>query len=134
MVQRSDTSVVPSEWYTKGQELTYNAKVPLAVADRLGQSNPNAVLRLLIMTRMHAMIRQNMGRFEALQKAGFRVNLSCDPLWHLLERLGGLYMDVGTGKKIADGLVGSPPSMLRVEMESLTTKPALRSKSNPMLH
>lgn len=133
MVQRSDTFVLPTEWYEKVQERTYNAKVPIHVADRLGQSNPNAVQRLVVMTPIHAMIRQNIGRFEALQKAGFRVDVFGDPIWHLFERLGGHYMDVGASKKIADGLVGSSPSIPQRGLESLT-KVVPRSKSNPTLH
>lgn len=48
-------------------------------------------------------------RFDALERAGFRVDRFGD-LWKLLsERLGGHYMDVGCSAKIAAGLVCSLP-------------------------
>jgi len=105
MVQRSETYVLPVEWYVKMQERTYNATFPTALADQLGTTHPNAVLRLIIMSAMHAFARQNPERFERLEKASFRVNVFGDPAYHILERLGGHYMDVGCSKKIADGLV-----------------------------
>lgn len=108
MVQRSETYVLPVEWYVKVQEQTYNAVIPTALADELNSSNPNAVTRVLSMAVMHQFARNEPERFEKLKQAGFNVQVFGDPAYHLLERLGGHYMDVGCSKKIADGLVGLP--------------------------
>lgn len=107
MVQRSETYVLPVDWYIKVQERTYNAHFPTELADQLGTTHPNAVLRLISMSTIHAFARQEPERFARLEQVGFRVNVFGDPAYHLLERLGGHYMDVGCSKKIADGLVRS---------------------------
>lgn len=44
-------------------------------------------------------------RFDALERAGFRVDRYGEVIYQLHEKFGGHYMDVGTSKKIADGLV-----------------------------
>lgn len=106
MVQRSETYVLPVEWYIKAQERTYNATFPTPLADKLTNAHPHAVMRLISMVSMHAAARREPERFDALKRVGFRVNVFGDPLWHLLERLGGHYMDVGASAKIAQGLVG----------------------------
>lgn len=105
MVQRSETFVFPIEWYAPVQERTYNADFPVVLADKMGQSNPNAVQRLVMMANVHSAVRNNMGRFDALEDRGFRVDRFGDPTYHIFERLGGHYMDVGASQKIADGKV-----------------------------
>jgi len=48
---------------------------------------------------------QEPERYAALEKAGFRIERDVD-IWPLLcGKQGGHYVDVGTSKKIADGLV-----------------------------
>jgi hypothetical protein len=44
-------------------------------------------------------------RFDALERAGFKVERYGDLTHHINERLGGHYMDVGASAKIVKGLV-----------------------------
>jgi hypothetical protein len=47
-------------------------------------------------------------RFEALKNVGFKVNVFGDMQYHLNERFGGHYVDIGTSTKISKGLVCFP--------------------------
>jgi hypothetical protein len=44
-------------------------------------------------------------RFQALKDVGFKVNVYGDMMYHLNERFGGHYVDIGTSAKISNGLV-----------------------------
>ncbi|KAI8686853.1 hypothetical protein LRP88_14958 [Fusarium phalaenopsidis] len=105
MVQRNPTFVLPVEWYTATQGKIYNADVPTAVADKLSFIGPHAVQRLVSQSLIHNLVRLNWDRFEALESAGFKVDAFGDPHWHLIERLGGHYMDVGASTKISKGFI-----------------------------
>lgn len=119
MVQRSKTYVLPIEWYMKIQSRKYNTQIPIALADKLGNSLPNPILSLISRATLHTFARQNPERFIALEKAGFRVEVFGDPVYQILERLGGHYMDVGASQKIAAGEVG--------DLISLTSTPVVNS-------
>lgn len=108
MVQRSQTYIVPREWFVQTQSSMYNPYIPTELADKLGFSPPHAVLRVIGMSVMHSFARRDMARFEALEKVGFKVSVFGDPVYHLMERLGGHYMDVGASAKIAAGKVFRP--------------------------
>lgn len=54
---------------------------------------------------LHSKAAQEPERFDALEKAGFKLDRRGDMTYYLLEKLGGHYMDVGTSAKIASGLV-----------------------------
>lgn len=105
MVQRSKTFVLPQEWYVQTQTKLYNAALPTDTGDMLSNTYPNAVFRLIGSATFHTLARMDPGRFEALENAGFRVDVFGDPAYHLFERLGGHYMDVGVSAKIAAGQV-----------------------------
>jgi cation diffusion facilitator CzcD-associated flavoprotein CzcO len=105
MVQRSKTYVLPQEWMTEAQARLYNTTVPVDLADKLSYTYPNAVFRLMNQAIFHAYPRANPTRFEALEKSGFRVDVFGDPAYHLHERLGGHYIDIGASAKIAAGKV-----------------------------
>lgn len=105
MVQRTRTYVLPCEYFKVISDRTYNADVPTVDADREGYSMPYAVTRLLSHKALHAMARNQPERFDALERAGFRCERYGDIMWHILEKLGGHYMDVGCSEKIANGLV-----------------------------
>lgn len=51
------------------------------------------------------MARTDYERFDALERAGFKLERFGDILYHVNERAGGHYMDIGTSAKIAAGLV-----------------------------
>lgn len=105
MVQRSETYVLPAEWFADVQKRAYNAAIPTNTADKLGMTMPHAVARLNLMTLMHDRARKEPERFIELQRAGFRTNPMGDPMWYILERMGGHYMDIGASAEIARGSV-----------------------------
>lgn len=105
MVQRSRTFVLPSENFAKVISKSYNADIETHVADRAAYSMPNAVTRLMSRKVLHTMADEEPERFDALERAGFRCERYGDMQWHLLERFGGQYGDVGCSKLIADGKV-----------------------------
>lgn len=57
------------------------------------------------MAMFNSMAAQDCETFDALERAGFKVDRFGDLIYHLYHRFGGHYQDVGTSKKIADGLV-----------------------------
>lgn len=66
---------------------------------------PIAITRQTALYAVNAFAATEPERFDALERAGFRVDRFGD-IWKVLsERLGGHYMDVGCSAKIAAGLV-----------------------------
>lgn len=120
MVQRTRTYVLPCEYFKVISDRSYNAEVPTVDADREGYSMPYAVTRLLSHKALHAMARNQPERFDALERAGFKCERYGDIMWHILEKLGGHYMDVGCSEKIANGLV-SPSNKLHRALTDSTT-------------
>lgn len=107
MVQRNTTYVLPGEWFKKTADMSYNSKIPTEVADRAGNSNPYAVLDIMSQTGLSGLARKNPERFDALEKAGFKVDRYGSIMHHIANRMGGHYMDVGVSKKIANGEVSA---------------------------
>lgn len=105
MIQRSKTYVMPYEYWQVISNRMYNAQIPTEFADKMMYTGPNAIGRLMAMGQLNAMASKQTERFEALERAGFMTEQYGDIFWHLLERAGGHYMDVGTSQKIADGKV-----------------------------
>ena len=83
----------------------YNQEIPTEVADRTSFSLPTAISRHLSMAGLNGMAREEPERFDALERAGFKVERYGDLLKCMYERFGGHYMDVGTSAKIANGSV-----------------------------
>lgn len=100
-VQRSRTFVSPCENCAKVASRSYNANVETHVANRAVYSMPNAIARSMSRKALHAMADEEPERFDALERAGFRCERHGDMQWHLLERSGGQYGDVGCSKLIA---------------------------------
>jgi len=107
MVQRSKTYVLPAEYWARVSRRTYNEVFATDLADKLQMTGPSAAGRLMAKTTLDGMAREEPERFDALERAGFLVERYGDIFWHLFERGGGHYMDVGTSRKIADGKVSS---------------------------
>jgi len=105
MVQRSPTYVLPTEYYKKFQDGIYNQQMDTKIADRIAYSNPLALARLSNMRILHKMADEEPDRFDALERANFKLIRHGDIVYQLFERFGGHYMDVGASKKIVDGLV-----------------------------
>lgn len=107
MVQRGHTYVLPAEYHAKIANLTYNENFPMELADKMGNSNPAAVADLLSQHGMHTRAREEPERFDVLEKVGFKLDRFGSIIHHIMNRMGGHYIDVGTSKKIADGSVRS---------------------------
>ena len=105
MVQRGRTFVLPVEYLHKTIARSYNLDTPVEVADRLGHTMPYGVSRLLGRKVVHALAATEPERFDALESAGFKVERFGDLTWHICEKLGGHYVDIGCSAKIAKGLI-----------------------------
>lgn len=86
-------------------EASYNETIPTDLADKLGQTFPYAVSRLLFRGFLHHKAMSDSERFDALERAGFKVERYGDLAYHIFYRYGGHYVDVGASGKIAKGLV-----------------------------
>ncbi|KAK2686284.1 hypothetical protein QWA68_014845 [Fusarium oxysporum] len=114
MVQRSRTFVLPVEFIKERYDLIYNDKIPTEISDRLMFSNPVSIARKLSSKTFHAMARAQPERYEALERAGFKVNPFGDIQEAINIRLGGHYIDVGTSAKIGKNLIKVKSNALAV--------------------
>ncbi|PVH98865.1 dimethylaniline monooxygenase (N-oxide forming) [Periconia macrospinosa] len=105
MVQRNRTYVLPVEYIEDRYHALYNDKIPTEVSDRIMFSNPISIDRLTSAEVLHAMARAQPERWDALERAGFKVDPYGDIQEAILVRLGGHYIDVGTSAKISNGLI-----------------------------
>lgn len=64
---------------------------------------PNKILRDILRTNYEAAAKLDQGRFEALEKAGFRVDRETPMMDNILMRYGGYYIDIGASTHIARG-------------------------------
>lgn len=103
MVQRGATFIFPAEWLWFAEDRSYNTNVPTAEADRMEFTYPNKIMRQFTNRAVFNLIRNNAERFDALEKAGFKVDRFGDIYNNLFVRFGGHYVDIGTSKRIADG-------------------------------
>ena len=85
--------------------VSWNANIPTEVADQMMLTAPLAIARLTNMLVLNGMAKTEPERFDALEKAGFKVIRYGDIIYQVFERFGGHYMDVGASAKIAQGLV-----------------------------
>lgn len=105
MIQRRRTYVLPVEHLKVVHGRLHNDELPTAAADREDLSMPLGVARLIMRHVMHDMASKEPERFDALERAGFKVEQYGDPSYHIYERLGGHYVDIGASAKITKGLV-----------------------------
>ncbi len=89
MVQRSRTYVLPCEYFKVISDRSYNENIAIDDADREGYTMPYAITRLLSQRALHAAAAKEPERFNALEKAGFRVERYGDIMYHICEKLGG---------------------------------------------
>jgi hypothetical protein len=64
----------------------------------MGLTNPLAVARITSMFVLNGMAKAEPERFDALEKAGFKVIRYGDIIYQVFDRFGGHYMDVGTAQ------------------------------------
>ncbi|KAL5590066.1 hypothetical protein FOVSG1_011933 [Fusarium oxysporum f. sp. vasinfectum] len=86
-------------------QVIYNDKIPTEISDRAMFSLPVSIARILSSKTFHAMARAQPERYEALERAGFRVDPFGDIQDAINIRLGGHYIDVGTSAKISKNLI-----------------------------
>ena len=86
----------------------YNDKMPMKLSDELLFTHPTSIARLLAKKKFDTYARSVPEYWEALERAGFRVEPYGDLIETLSVHLGRHYLDVGTSAKIAQGLVGRP--------------------------
>ncbi|CZR68760.1 related to flavin-containing monooxygenase [Phialocephala subalpina] len=97
--------VIPIEHYMGTHERAYNEQLPTETGDRIFFTAPMAVGRLLGLMNLHNKIRNDSERFDALERAGFKLDRFGDLMYCMYERFGGHYMDVGGSGKIAQGQI-----------------------------
>ncbi|KEF51438.1 uncharacterized protein A1O9_12587 [Exophiala aquamarina CBS 119918] len=103
MFQRGKTYVLPAEYLATVAGRSYRKDVATSDADQEAQSLPNVVSRLLFDKSLNAQAALQPERFDALERAGFQVQRYGDLLWHINERFGGHYIDVGCSERISRG-------------------------------
>lgn len=81
--------------------------MPITKADRIFFTGVAALGRVMSSYMLNSKAAAEPERFNALEKAGFKLDRSGDVTWYTLGKAGGHYMDVGTSAKIAKGLVSA---------------------------
>jgi hypothetical protein len=64
---------------------------------------PNKIQREVINNHVWAAIKANPERFDALERAGFKLERFGDTYYNLYVRLGGHYVDIGASARIGKG-------------------------------
>lgn len=103
MMQRNPTFVFPGDWLEAVEKKDYNMSKPTSVSDRQTVTQPNKILRQMANAGVWAGIKANPERFDALEKAGFKVDRYGDIFTHLYIRFGGHYVDTGASGRIVKG-------------------------------
>jgi len=75
MIQRNPTLVIPAEWIHAEHDRDYHPGKLAAVADRELVTLPNKIVREATNRAIHHMTDLESARFDALEKAGFRVRI-----------------------------------------------------------
>ncbi|EXJ60082.1 hypothetical protein A1O7_04232 [Cladophialophora yegresii CBS 114405] len=103
MIQRSKTCVYPIEWVIKGQSGVFNNDIPTAVADAMSAGVPNKISRDIVKVQYDTATAAESYRFDALERAGFRVDRTTPLMDNILMRYGGYYVDIGASAHIVRG-------------------------------
>ncbi|KAF2157668.1 putative flavin-containing monooxygenase [Myriangium duriaei CBS 260.36] len=113
MVQRGKTFVYPAEWLHAAQDLHYNDKTLPDRGDRLAITYPNKITREIVNYFVHKGIASSPERFDALERAGFKLDRYGDIYDNLYNRFGGHYVDIGTSARIARGEIKMKPEAVK---------------------
>ncbi|KAK3697808.1 hypothetical protein LTR37_017273 [Vermiconidia calcicola] len=103
IVQRNPTFVFPAEWLHAAEDVHYHADMHPELADKETFTYPNKIMRELINRAVWAGIKASPERFDALERAGFKVDRFGDTYNNLYVRFGGHYVDIGASARIAKG-------------------------------
>ena len=113
MVQRGRTLVVPATILAHIQDPLYNTHIPTEHADRLSESVPMSVMRQLSFGLLRSLVDAEAEKFDALERAGFKLDRYGDIYHCLYERFGSHYIDIGASEKIGNGQVSLYESRIR---------------------
>jgi hypothetical protein len=105
MVQRNPTFIFPGEWLVAFHGHDYHMDKAIEVADREQATQPYKIQREMANRMIHGLIDAYPQQFDALDKAGFRVDRYGDLLTNLYIRAGGHYVDIGNCARIVNGEV-----------------------------
>lgn len=103
MVQRGSTFIFPAKWLHAAEDLHYHEKLDTAVADKETFTYPNKIMREMINRAAWSGIEADPEPFDALERAGFKVDRFGDIYHNLYVRFGGHYVDVGASARIVEG-------------------------------
>ena len=103
IVQRNPTFVFPAEWLHAAEDVHYHADMYSGTADRESFTYPNKIMRQIVNRAVWDGIKNSPERFDALEKAGFKLDRFGDIYTNLYIRLGGHYVDIGCSARIASG-------------------------------
>lgn len=103
MIQRNPTFVFPAEWLHAAEDVHYRADTSADEGDRESFTYPNKIMREMINRAVWAGIKASPDRFDALEKAGFKLDRYGDTYDNLYVRFGGHYVDIGASTRIAKG-------------------------------
>lgn len=85
--------------------MEYNLETPTATADRRVFTYPNKIMREFTNRAVFNLIDSSPERFDALERAGFRLERKGDIYDNLYVRFGGHYVDIGTSDRIVKGQI-----------------------------
>lgn len=105
MVQRGKTFVMPAEWLHAAEDVNYKPEASTAAADREVFTYPNKIMREITNSAVYAAVDASPERFDALERAGFKVDRYGDIYSYLYIRFGGHYVDIGASQRIVDGKI-----------------------------
>lgn len=103
MVQRNPTFVFPAEWLHGAEDVHYREDTSSEEADKESFTYPNKILREMINRAVWSGIKAFPDRFDALERAGFKLDRYGDTYDNLYVRFGGHYVDIGASSRIAKG-------------------------------
>ena len=102
MVQRNPTFIFPGEWLVAFHGHDYHMDKPTDVADREQATQPYKIQREMANRMIWGLVDAYPERFDALDKAGFKVDRYGDLLTYLYIRAGGHYVDIGNCARIVN--------------------------------
>ncbi|PNP57323.1 hypothetical protein FNYG_15229 [Fusarium nygamai] len=105
MVQRNPTMVVPWAWFGEAHNRLYHSKAITSESDRRELSLPVSFYHKTSMAAVRKLSAAQPEKFDALERAGFRVERYPDAWKVQFERQGGAYLDVGGSQLIIDGKI-----------------------------
>ncbi|KAM0346972.1 hypothetical protein ACHAO7_011847 [Fusarium culmorum] len=105
MVQRNPTPVIPWPWFREAHTRLYHPKAITIESDRRELGLPLSFYRNLSMLMIKKLSTEQPENFDALERAGFKVDRFPDAIKIQFERQGGHYLDMGGSQMVIDGKI-----------------------------